>query len=56
MQQNAQQGLGLGLPGLCSATNCADKILGRFTIIPCEMELLIHALTSTVVSLNHHWK
>ena len=26
-------GLGLGLQGLYSATNCADNILGRFTII-----------------------
>ena len=27
------KGLGLGLQGLYSATNCADNILGRFTII-----------------------
>ena len=26
-------GLGLGLQDLYSATNCADNILGRFTII-----------------------
>ena len=26
-------GLGLGLQGLYSATNCADNIVGRFTII-----------------------
>ena len=26
-------GLGLGLDGLYSATNCADNILGRFTMI-----------------------
>ena len=26
-------GLGLGLQGLYNATNCADNILGRFTII-----------------------
>ena len=27
-------GLDLGLQGFYSATNCADNILGRFTIIP----------------------
>ena len=30
---NWSLGLGLGLQGLYSATNCADNILGRFTII-----------------------
>ena len=51
-----RKGLGLGLQGLYSATNCTDNILGRFTmILQNRQSRLIHKFNKKMSKIHFIW-